>query len=101
MADHPEDDATPDGVSAEAASDRRRAGRSAHVSPELIPLLRNAATAEIPDDAVPASGAVDIDREPFGLDADNLGAARGLATGLVLGVSLWGLIGLAAWWLIG
>lgn len=102
MADPPGGGATADGsTSADTAPDRRRPGRPAHVSPELIPLLRNAATTEIPDDAVHASGAADVDQESFERDADNLGAARGLAMGLVLGVSLWGIIGLAVWWLIG
>ncbi|MBN9559944.1 MAG: hypothetical protein J0H14_04335 [Alphaproteobacteria bacterium] len=70
--------------------DRRRPGRPEHVSPHLIPLLRNAAEAEIPPDDAPVA-----DRTQ-----DDLGPAKGILAGLGLAIPLWGLIGLAVWWVL-
>ena len=80
----------PDGVDADTASDRRRPGRT-EVSPDLLPLLRNPAGAEIPLDEPHVSG-----------DArDDLGAAKGLVIGVLLAVPLWCLIAAAIWWAVG
>ena len=58
-------------------ADRRRPGRSQHVSPELVPLLRGQAPAPPADDL-----------EEFG-EADQLDAARGLAAGALLSAPIW------------
>jgi hypothetical protein len=56
--------------------DQRRAGRLEHVSPALIPLLRN------------PGQYVDAD------DSDPLAPTRGIAVALLLSVFIWALIGL-------
>lgn len=75
----------------EVKTDRRRPGRPEHVSPHLIPLLRNATGLEIPPDDVPI---VDHTR-------DDRGPAKGLMAGLGLALPLWVLIALGIWWLVG
>jgi hypothetical protein len=81
--------------------DRRRPGRHKHVSPELIPLLRHAATLEIPQEAFESSHPEDADRESVELDGDDLRPARGLAVGFVLAIPLWGLVVLSYWSVFG
>jgi hypothetical protein len=80
----------PDGAGADTAPDRRRPGRT-EVSPDLLPLLRDPASVEIP-----------LDDSPVGGDArDDLGAAKGIAISVLLAVPLWGLIAAAIWWAVG
>jgi hypothetical protein len=62
--------------------DRRRPGRVEHISPTLIPLLREPAQF--------------VDTE-LDTEADTLVAARGIAVAVLLSVPLWGLVGLVAW----
>ncbi len=61
--------------------DRRRPGRIANLSPELIPLLRG----ELPDPD-----------QQFG-NPDQLHGARGIAAGVAIGATLWAAIGYAAY----
>jgi len=72
-----------------AVEDRRRPGRHGQVSPHLTPLLRNPATADIPELCLGQ-----VDAPPLGYD---LGPARGLVFGLVLSVPLWAIIGGVVW----
>jgi hypothetical protein len=77
--------------------ERRRPGRRAVVSPELIPLLRTpAATA-------PTAPAEFVLPAPAGQDAEDLGdklsPARGLAIGLALASLMWFLLGCWLWML--
>jgi hypothetical protein len=92
MVDPPRDDvlAAP-GLIQEATADRRRAGRGETVSPDLIPLLRNAASIEIPPDDVPAGDRIRDDRGP----------ATGIAMGLLLAIPFWCVIFLGIWWAVG
>jgi hypothetical protein len=62
--------------------DQRRSGRLEHVSPALIPLLRNSAQG--------------VDAE---IDTDPLAPGRGIVVGLLLSATFWAVIGLAmlAW----
>jgi len=87
--------AAPDAVQ-ETTRDRRRPGRPENVSPHLIPLLRNAASAEIAPDDAPV-----VDRAQDERAQDDLGPVRGIIAGLVLAVPLWSLIALAVWWVVG
>lgn len=91
-----DDPLRPDAVAAsdggDVKTDRRRPGRPEHVSPHLIPLLRNASTVEIPPEPIPAADAG---------NRDDLGSAKGILVGLGLAIPLWGLIGLCVWWLVG
>ena len=87
--------AAPDAVQ-ETMRDRRRPGRPENVSPHLIPLLRNAASAEIAPDDAPV-----VDRAQDERAQDDLGPVRGIIAGLVLAVPLWSLIALAVWWVVG
>ena len=70
MSDGPELE-TSDGIALKV--DRRRPGRIANVSPELIPLLRG----QLPDP-----------EQQFG-NPDHLHAARGLVAGVAIGTALW------------
>lgn len=81
----------PDGANADTdtAPDRRRPGRT-EISPDLLPLLRNPAGVEIPPD----------DSHVRGDAGDDLGAAKGLAFGVLLAVPLWCLIAAAIWWAV-
>ena len=93
MVDDPlrDDLLTADVVVQEAKLDRRRPGRSEHVSPHLIPLLRNAAALEISLDDAPVDDRVQ----------DDFGPLKGIIAGLGLAIPLWCLIGLVVWWFIG
>lgn len=68
------------------AKDRRRPNRPAHVSPELIPLLRGEAS--VAEDPV-----------QFG-DPDQLRAARGLAVALTASAAFWAAIVYGARWIL-
>lgn len=74
-----------DGAAPDGAVERRRPGRAARVSPELLPLLRQ-------------------DRFAQGIlaqrTADDLAAARGIGLGVLFGVACWAAFGLLAWWLL-
>jgi hypothetical protein len=72
-----------------AVADRRRPGRHGQVSPHLTPLLRNPATADIPELCLGQ-----VDAPPLGYD---LGPARGLVSGALLSVPLWAIIGGVVW----
>ncbi len=72
---------------------RRRPGRNDQVSPHLIPLLRNPATADIPAPPPVKSDRPHLD-ERFAL-------ARDIGFGLMLSAPLWALIGAIAWMLRG
>lgn len=81
MVDGPELEAA-DGTVLKA--DRRRPGRLADVSPELIPLLRGQGTAvPNPDHA-------------FG-NPDQLHGARGVAAGVAVGAAIWAAVGYAVY----
>lgn len=71
--------------------ERRRPGRMGAISPELIPLLRDAATTPVPREETQEDR---IGGEP---DRDDLRAARGLVVAVVLSAPLWGFIGLMIW----
>ena len=71
--------------------ERRRPGRPATVSPELVPLLRNAASVEIPEQEAHLDAPRDIRR-------DDMGPARGLAVALLLVAPFWCGV-LVIWWL--
>jgi hypothetical protein len=92
MVDPPRDDvlAAP-GVIEQATADRRRAGRGETVSPDLIPLLRNPASLEIPPDDPPAGDRI----------RDDGGPATGIAMGLLLAIPCWCVIALGVWWAVG
>ena len=92
--------AAPDAVQ-ETMRDRRRPGRPENVSPHLIPLLRNAASAEIAPDDAPVADRAQDDRAQDDRAQDDLGPVRGIIAGLVLAVPLWSLIALAVWWVVG
>lgn len=79
------------GITAETATDRRRPGRMEDASPSLVPLLRNPIAIEIPPDERPGTDYV----------RDELGAAKGIAVGLLLVVPFWCLVALVVWWVIG
>lgn len=61
--------------------DRRRPGRLASVSPELVPLLRG--------QSVPSA-----ELEPSFGDPDQLGGIRALVAGVALSIPLWAVLGL-------
>lgn len=78
-------------VAASALDGRRRPGRPAQISPSLVPLLRNAAAAEVPTSLSSA------EIKPFN---DDLSMARGFGVGMLLAIPTWGAIGLVAWALL-
>lgn len=92
----PDQATKPDPVRADAVSaasqDRRRSGRSDHVNPNLVPLLRGHAVTE---DA-PASGTESGTAEDPA-DDDALAPAQGIAIGLALSVPIWAVIGWIIW----
>ena len=63
--------------------ERRRPGRPKHASPELVPLLRGKYCSVPPVEPLPAE--------------DDLAAAKGIALGLLLSLSLWAALGLWVW----
>ena len=67
--------------------DRRRRGRAAKVSPNLVPLLRG--------EAVPYRMLRDEADPPYGLEHTT--PAFGIAVSVVVGILLWGVLGLLAW----
>ena len=69
-----------------STAERRRAGRMEVVSPVLIPLLRQ------PEDLKDAYSHRDTLKPSNG---DTLKTAKGISAGLVISISLWGLIILA------
>jgi hypothetical protein len=91
MVDDPLRDEVAAADTGDVKTDRRRPGRPENISPHLIPLLRNAASVELPPDDAPAA-----DRT-----RDDLGPAKGIIAGLGLAIPLWGLIALGVWWLVG
>ena len=68
--------------------DRRRPGRRADISAELLPLLRGMASISTDPSAV-------LDKNP-----DPLSEARGVVTGLRLSVICWTVIGVTLWFLL-
>ena len=73
-------------ASGSAVADRRRPGRRAHVSPELIPLLR---------------GETPVALEPeiqFG-EPDQLRSARGLSLAVAISAALWAAVAYSGYWL--
>ena len=72
-----------DGLAINTALDRRRAGRRADVSPELIPLLRTK------DDGFLSPEDLD--------DRDPLSASRGIIGASLISGMAWILVGLAVW----
>jgi hypothetical protein len=68
-----------DAAAGTMVAERRRPGRPAHISPELIPLLRGEAPL-VPNDPIRFD-------EP-----DELGAARGIALGVGISAVLWAAI---------
>jgi hypothetical protein len=71
---------------------RRRPGRNNQVSPHLIPLLRNAATMDIPA-SLP-------DVADQSVSENDLAFAKGISLGLVLSAPLWAIIGAVVWMVI-
>ncbi len=86
-------DATPDAI------ERRRPGRAATVSPELIPLLRGQAGGRTPEYA-PASPAEraegDLSQKP-GLGVP---ALRGIVIAILLSIPLWAAVGFGIDWVL-
>jgi hypothetical protein len=78
-------------TSATQARDRRRSGRPDHVSPELLPLLRQSERDQLPFKES------DDDYDPD----DQLSAARGVFVGVALSVPLWVGAAYVVRWLIG
>lgn len=77
---------------AETSSDtegRRRVGRPDQVNPNLIPLLRHAATVEIPASLLDEVSAPYVE--------DGFGAGRGVVLAVALSVPSWAVIGAIAW----
>lgn len=66
-------------------TDRRRPGRVANVSPELVPLLRQPATIELPP-AAPIYGADEYE-EPH-----DLAAMQGITVAVLLSIPIWMMI---------
>jgi hypothetical protein len=66
--------------------ERRRPGRPAQVSPELVPLLRGEIAVEL-----------EIDFPPE--EQDQLGSARGIALGILISAALWVAIAYAGSWI--
>ena len=83
----PEQAYTPAGAKA-----RRRLGRNDQVSPHLIPLLRNAATVDVPALLPGEAGVLSLD--------DDLAPMRGIIFGVVLSVPLWTGIAGVVWVLL-
>jgi hypothetical protein len=78
--------------------DRRRPGRVEYSSPQLIEMMRGQTRLD-----PAASLNTCIPFENLGIasdDSDNLSAARGILTGVVLALPLWALIGAGAWFLL-
>ena len=75
-------------VSTVSASDavetRRRPGRLRNVSPDLVPLLRSPATANIREPSLSEANAQFIE--------DNLGSVKGIMFAVALSVPLWACI---------
>src|SRR6185437_13990826 len=80
--------ATPD---APAPADRRRPGRPETVSPELIPLLRDPASVEVPEHDAHLHA-------PRNVRRDDMGPARGLAVALLLALPFWCVV-IGLWWM--
>ena len=68
-------------------TNRRRPGRAAKVSPNLVPLLRG--------EAVPALLASDGPEPTYGLEHET--PMSGIAVSVLLSIPLWGALGLVAW----
>lgn len=73
----------------DAGETRRRPGRLKKVNPDLIPLLRSTATADIYE---PALGKVDTQ-----FVEDNLAPVKGIVFAVALSVPLWAGIGALVW----
>jgi hypothetical protein len=78
-------------VAGSTAADRRRPARVKNVSPDLIPLLRDPSGVEIPGENPPGADKVQ----------DALGAAKGIAFGLLLVIPFWCFVALGIWWVFG
>ena len=71
---------------------RRRPGRPARVSPHLIPILRDAANADIPPSASATEDAPDL--------AGDLASVVGIIVASVLSLAIWAIaIGAGSWML--
>ena len=70
--------------------DRRRPGRSDHVTPTLIPLLRTA----------PGVGLSPEDNADLAHDYEELAPAAAIAAIVLLSTLLWGVIGFVGWTII-
>ncbi len=77
-----------------AVSDRRRPGRSTQVSPELIPILRGDGTVDPSQDEIDGQDELEQD------DPEQLAAARGILTGVLLSAPLWIGIAYVGHWLL-
>jgi hypothetical protein len=78
--------------------ERRRPGRVEYSSPQLIEMMRGETRLD-----PSASLTTCIPFENLGSasdDGDNLSAARGILTGVLLALPLWALIGAGAWFLL-
>ena len=72
--------------------DRRRSGRPDQVSPHLIPLLRDAGSADVPPSDMGAEDAPDL--------AGDLAPIVGIIIALVLSAALWAVLVGAGWWML-
>lgn len=75
----------------DAIETRRRPGRLKKVSPELVPLLRSPATADICE--------LSLGEADARLIEDDLGTVKGIIFALALSVSLWAGISAVVWML--
>ena len=73
-------------VAPPAVAERRRAGRSRHVSPELIPLLRGDAPVVLDEPM------------QFG-EPDQLRGARGVSLAVAISAALWAAMAYSGYWL--
>jgi hypothetical protein len=89
----------PERSSTQTATDRRRPGRVETDNPHLIALFRNpwSATPTPVDEAADRiAPAMSDDVE----DDDPLASARGILSGLLIGITMWAAIGVGAWYLL-
>jgi hypothetical protein len=73
-------------ASRSAVAERRRPGRQAHVSPELIPLLRSEAPVVLEPEI------------QFG-EPDQLRSARGVTLAVAISAALWAAMAYSGYWL--
>ena len=76
-------------------TDRRRPGRTDYENANLIAVLRDPSLI-----TKPATTEVDAAAAPQALSVDDLAPARGILTGLLVGVAMWAAIVFALWYFL-